>query len=503
MEIILSLDVGTTVVKSVLFNLSGQELFVSEVSLTLITGDDGKAEQDPEELWRAVLNVLSRAAGFSRSKGGVIISLALASQGGSLLPLDKDENPRGNIILWMDQRAAPLVDRWRRDGTASYIRSRCGWSPESGLPLPQICRIREDDPDFFRETSCWVSVHDFLLGRMVGKRISNPSVAVEMLLTGPDGRTWDEQLCELAGINKEALSRIETSASIVGTITEALAEASSLPAGLELTNGGQDHSCEALAGGLLKEGGVMLACGTAWVLNAITGSSDPSRYPEGVNLTPHVAEGFWTAGRFLGALGGNLEYLIREFGKPEEPGIDAEDSRNRTYQDLERLMEAPDEKLDGFFESTGLIFVPPDGSIYRSDLSRRAGFAGMGRNTRWHHLAAAVMESASFEVSAALDSLGGGRKELLMVGGGGRSRWWRQHIADISGLKVLTPRYSHGPALGAAMTALYAQGLYPSYAEILDSFSPGTDTTVPNLERRGSLLRRRERYREYLLHLPV
>jgi sugar (pentulose or hexulose) kinase len=53
-ELILGLDVGTTNVKGVLFDLSGNELAVAKHSLRLHTPQPGYAELEPEEIWQEV-----------------------------------------------------------------------------------------------------------------------------------------------------------------------------------------------------------------------------------------------------------------------------------------------------------------------------------------------------------------------------------------------------------------------------------------------------------------
>ncbi|MCA9931917.1 MAG: hypothetical protein KC419_25710, partial [Anaerolineales bacterium] len=93
MEAILGLDVGTTTTKAVLFDLNGAEL-VRAVSPPYRnhTPQPGWAEQDPEEIWTAVVTAVSHITARI-DKTVAIRALSMAVQSGSLLPADDDGTP--------------------------------------------------------------------------------------------------------------------------------------------------------------------------------------------------------------------------------------------------------------------------------------------------------------------------------------------------------------------------------------------------------------------------
>jgi gluconokinase len=146
-DAILGLDIGTTSTKGVLFDLSGSslsghsssgaELAVAEQAYRLHTPQPGWAEQDPEEVWQALLHVLRTIA--SRTDVGAPtcgrpLALALAAQSGSLLPARKDGTPVSPIITWLDGRTEALVKSWRAEGIEAKVRaiSGCACPPSPG-----------------------------------------------------------------------------------------------------------------------------------------------------------------------------------------------------------------------------------------------------------------------------------------------------------------------------------------------------------------------------------
>ena len=62
-DILIGLDVGTTATKAVAFDLAGVARAEASSGYGLLTPGQGWVEQDPEALWRAVVEVLRAVAG--------------------------------------------------------------------------------------------------------------------------------------------------------------------------------------------------------------------------------------------------------------------------------------------------------------------------------------------------------------------------------------------------------------------------------------------------------
>jgi sugar (pentulose or hexulose) kinase len=107
---ILGLDIGTTATKGVLFDLSGAELATAEQSYPLQTPQPGWVEQNPEEVWQALVRIV-RLIVAQAGSGTDILAVALSAQAGSLIPVKENGTPIYPIITWMDQRAEGLVSQ--------------------------------------------------------------------------------------------------------------------------------------------------------------------------------------------------------------------------------------------------------------------------------------------------------------------------------------------------------------------------------------------------------
>jgi len=487
-ELILSLDVGTSVIKCILFDQFGQEIFVIEDHCPIVAPNTGWFEMDPFQTWQTIVQLIKKSS-LSLDQDQEIVALVISTQGGSVIPLDQSDQPLSNIITWMDQRANPIVDEWRKDHTSEFIRSRSGWYPQAGLAISIISWFKLNHQAIFSKTKKWLSLNDFIVNKLVGEFITNPSMAGEMLLTNINNGNWDLELCRLAGITASNLSRIESSDYQVGKISKEIAKITGLKNGIPVFNGGQDHACECYAFQTINSM-ALLACGTAWVINLTTGSGSIKEIPEEMDLNFHVLPNSWLASQFLGNLGSYANWCQKIFWQFEGA---KQNNINDQFAEMNiGLLQNMDFNHD-------LFFLPLNGSIVQKKPQTLGGFYGV----KIHHdrvaLTRSVLESVAFELKYVIENLS--KKSIFipkiwMIGGATRNPVWPQIISDICNLEISLSTYRHGPAIGAAM--LVNKRL--EKVEVVESFRNNiikqTKKIAPNKDLFQKYLSKYERYVE-------
>lgn len=450
--LLLGLDMGTTAVKALLFDLDGRVRASTDRPYGLITPQAGWVEQDPEALWATAVAVLRALAAELRPDERVL-ALAQSSQGGTTIPVGAHGHPVYNAISWMDDRAQAECAALQQAGLAEAIYRRTGWPLMAGLPLQHIRWLRQQQPAIFAATQHFLFVNDFIAGRLTGRRCMNPSDASITQLFNIETGDWDDWLLELAGIGRAQLSPLQPSGAVIGALTAEAAALTGLPVGLPVINGAHDQYCAAVGMGVTRPGATLLSCGTAWVLLAVPADLAAGRRA-GLALSCHAVPGRWGAIRSLGAVGTALEWLA------DNVWADADVDREARYAAINAAAAAARPGADG------LLFYPPAGG-HAGSTAVRGGWVGLTLSHSRGDLARAVMEGVACEVRWAIEEMraaGIGVDELTMVGGAARSPLWPQLVADLTETPVLVPGMTQAAAWGAAVIAGVGVGAFNNCA---------------------------------------
>jgi xylulokinase len=482
-EAILGVDVGTSSCKAVVFDSLGLEISrATSATYQNNSPQPGWVEQDPEEVWNAVLQVMAETVKLVKDDYQ-IGSVCLAAQSGSLIPADHDGNPVYPLLTWLDGRSEVIVQDWKASGLEKRVKSLSGWSLYPGLPLPTIAWIKANLPEIFADSRHYFSVNDLFAFRLTGERISNPSNAGGMQLLDITSGTWQPELCQLAGITPDQLSKIQPSSTIIGEIENSICRQVGLPAGTPLINGGHDQGCTALGLGITEPGKLLLACGTAWVFTAISADPSQSILASNLDLNYHVVPDRWTISQSLGGLGASLEWFLEQAW---------EGSRSERYASLDQLLKTTEPNQE-------LFFIPLTGGHDDPATTRSGGFAGLQLHHSRVDMARAVMESAGYELLWALESLQGSEQEieeLFLVGGAASSPVWPQILADILGLPIHIPGYDNWPAVGAAVLAGLSTGIFENPQQAAKIFHKDSKMLKPGNQRSAAYRNSFKKYRQ-------
>jgi xylulokinase len=471
---LLGLDIGTTATKAVLFDLAGNELVTAEQHYPLTTPQAGWAEQDPEDVWQAVINVLQDVVNKAGS-GRKILALALAAQSGSLIPATADGTAVYPMITWLDNRTEALVKRWQAVGVEETVRQLSGWLLHPGLPLPNIAWLRRFRPNTFAEVERFLGVLDFLNHRLTGAFCADLSSAAEMQLVDVSTAQWSPQLCELVGITPGHLAGLKPAGTIIGNIDAKAGDLTGLSTETLVVNGGHDQCCTALAMGMMSPGKIMLATGTAWVITGVVETPVVDTIPPNMDLNFHVVPQRWTISQLMGGFGASVEWCLNQIWQSADPN--AQLPRSELYA---RFNKALTQSHPG---CNDLLFLPLGGSMQLPAGKSRGGFVGLRLDHTRIDMSRAILEGAAFELRWTLENIrqaGLPVEHLWVAGGATRNPVWPQILADVSGVSISLTHYAQWPALGAAILAGVGSGIFDTLEAGITRFQKSPQQIGPD-----------------------
>jgi xylulokinase len=409
---LIGLDLGTTAIKGVLTDISGDIVAEAITETALRTPQPGWVEIDPDQHYESVCQVIRQLAD---SAGGEVTALAMAAASGNTLLTDAQGAPLGPIISWMDSRSSGI------DMAASELARITGWPCIDSFPLAHLSWLQEHEPELYHSAGPVGMDTDWLLFRLTGLWRLDYSSATPFHLVDQVARKYHKTLLERLEIPEAKLSTLTHSGAFIGSLTEQAAEDTGLSAETMIVAGSFDHPAAARAAGVTAPGQLMLSCGTSWVGFLPHADRDAILDAE-LLCDPFLsADGGPWAGMFsLPQIGRTIDwYMNKVGGKATFNALaDGADSAGLTI-DLREPRRMPD-----------------------------ANFARIAR---------AVMEGAARLLREKILELNGHGmtfERAVMVGGASRSSVWPGIVADITGLEISVA----GRAAGARGAAMIAKG---------------------------------------------
>jgi sugar (pentulose or hexulose) kinase len=461
-ELLLAIDNGTQSIKALVFGIDGRLVAKESVALDpYYSKQPGWAEQDPEVFWRALCRVCQMLWKNKSVDKNRIAGMALTTQRGTVINVDRNGRPLRPAIVWLDQRKAyglpPLGGVWgalfrllRLSPTIDYLQAEAeaNW-------------ITTYQPEVWKQTAKYLLLSGYLTHKLTGKYVDSVGCQVGYIpfdykrLKWASGWDWKWRILP---ISRQQLPILVPPGQVMGEVSQQASQESGLPAGLPLVAAAADKACEVIGSGSLEPSTGCLSYGTTATINATH-----QRYVEAIPLLPpypsavpdyytvevQIYRGYWM-----------VSWFKEEFGYPEQQeaalrGVNAED----LFEDL--VMEIPP-------GSMGLMLQPfwtP--GLKNPGPEAKGAIIGFGDVHSRAHLYRSILEGLAYALREGKERIEKRSKipitSIRVSGGGSQSKSAMQLTADIFGLPTARPHLYETSGLGASIDAAVGLGLHPDF----------------------------------------
>jgi ribulose kinase len=461
----LTADGGTESLRARVYDLSGACLASAAVPYETKFASGARAEQDPEDWWRAFVTASRQAIRESKVEPAAIEAIALATTSCTVVALDRFGRPLRPAIIWMDVRANAEADAVLATGDRALESNGGGQGPVSAeWMIPKALWIARNEPEVFGAAHTICEYQDFMTLRLTGERAASLNNISLRWHYATDRGGWPVSLLEKLGLSvllEKWPSRIVAAGDAIGPLSASAAAELGLPQTVKVVQGGVDALIGLIGLGVCKPGQLAL----------ITGSS---HLQFGVASNPLHAPGVWGSypdmiypGRYI-VEGGQTSTgsIIAWLGRMMNGTMDL-DELNRKAATLEPGCDGL--IVQDHFQGNRTPHTDP--------LSRGA-IVGLTLAHEPHHVFRAIMEGIGFGTRAILASMaeaGFVGEEIIVGGGASASPLWMQIHADTAGLPVTVPASRDAPSVGNAIVAATGAGHFASLDEgIAAMVRPGT-----------------------------
>lgn len=439
----IGIDSGSQSTKVYIFNQSGDVVCSeSEPIRPMISRKPGYVEHPDDDLWDSLKAVLSRLMKVFQGDVKEIVGLGLCSIRCCRVFMKEDGTLAAPVMSWMDVRAYETF---------------------------------EDSPEI-RYTG---STSGYLTHRLTGEFKDTAANAYQWQFP-VDMDTWqwldDINKFNYFKIPREKLLDIHLPGTILGYVTEKASKETGLPVGLPVVATANDKAVEALGSGLIEPNVGLISLGT-YITSMVYGNKNVEKSSDfftNLSCIPNtylyesagIRRGMWHISWYK-------EIIGEEYAKK---------AKNEGYS-VEDLLAREAEKVPA--GSDGLMTVP-DWLAPANQLYRKGYMIGFDdRHTRGH-IYRSIMEGIAMTLKNSYDAmnneLGINPDKVIISGGGSNSDLFMQIFADMYGVKTVRNQINGAAALGSAICAAVATGVYKDFQEAVFNMVKPKDTFVPNME---------------------
>ncbi len=486
---ILTLDIGTSSVRALLFDAQGRSVegVHASVEQTPHTTPDGGAELDAEELVERAVScaeeTLQRAGDLSQR----IVGVAVTTFWHSILGVGAEGRAVTPINLWADTRSVREVEelKQRLDERAAHARTGCVF--HTSYPPAKLLWFRRMFPDVFRRVRWWMSPGEYLFLRLFGETRCSISMASGTGLFNHARLDWDDEMLAALPITRDHLSPLTTLPSPLGGLKGEYAQRLRALRDVPWFPALGDGACSNIGCGAVMPERTALMVGTSGAMRVMYESGEP-RAPFGLWCYRADARRFLLGGALSN--GGNVFSWMHKTLRLDE--------------ELETKLSQMPPDAHGL---TVLPFLAGERCPHwRGDA--RAAIVGLSWDTEPMDILRAGLEAVAYrfalirELLAPSSGRHGGTAPTSLIATGGallRSPTWMQMMADVLGEPVVESLEAEASSRGAALLALEALRLIPSLRDAPFAFGKTFEPNMTNHERyQAARERQKELYQKLI-----
>ena len=453
---ILSIDQGTTSTRSILFDLKGKPVFVSQKEFKQYYPKDGWVEHNPEEIWVTTKKVIKEIINKNKKIKGNILTIGITNQRETTLLLDsKTGKCIYNAIVWQDRRTANLCNKLKKKGLENLIKSRTGLLLDPYFSATKIKWIIENIPSakklLKKNRLLFGTIDTYLIWKLTKGKIhaTDSTNASRTMLFNIKKNCWDKKILKLLKIPESILPNVKNSADNFGFTDKSITKKSYPINGVI-----GDQQAATVGQSCFQKGSTKITFGTGAFIIMNTGNKKINSKNKLLsticyrinNRTTFALEGsIFIAGASVQWLRDKLKII--KSAKMTEKISKKQINNNNVY-----LVPA--------FTGLGAPYWKPN---------VRGILTGLTRDTGRNEIIRATLESVAYQTSDLLNAMkkDGLKPSVIKVDGGmANNYWFIQFLTDILNIKVLKPKVYETTSLGAAVMAGYYIGVYKSLSDI-------------------------------------
>lgn len=447
--LVLTLDIGTSSVRAMLFDACGREILGSEaqVKYAQTTSRDGGVETDPDALLKHTVASIEKLLRATPKRDlSRIAAIGVSCFWHSLLGLDENRDAVTPLYSWADTRSHEQAAAMKSHFDEDEYHTRTGCFLHSSFWPAKLMWLHGSNPELFGKVKTWVGFGEYVILKLTGVLAQSRSMASATGLFNSRDNVWDADIMKSVHVGLAALLPVDKADRTINEVApeyrKRLAPIASLPWTLPFGDG----ACSNIGSGAFEPSRLAINIGTSGALRAATSSNKAVKglFRYGLDYDTNIVGGAL-------ANGGNAYAWMRQ----------NLDLNAGSLKQIARM--APD--------SHGLTVLP----FWAGERSpgwhsgAKASIIGLNLHSSAAEIARAALESIAYTLDSIRIPLQEHYPEakVIVASGGALSSdpQWMQIMADVFGTPVVQSTVSEATSRGAALLASRKVGLIKNLSE--------------------------------------
>ncbi|AVH46041.1 gluconokinase [Staphylococcus haemolyticus] len=454
MKYMIGVDIGTTSTKSVLYDENGQFIMKHNIGYPLHTPNVDVSEENPDELFDAVLMTVKYVVREANIKKEDIKLISFSAQMHSLIALDAEHHRLTESITWADNRASKYAELINKEHQGSDIYQRTGTPIHPMSPLSKIFWMKHEQSDIYKQTAMFADIKTYIFYQLFEKYVTDYSMASATGMFNLEKLDWDKEALELLGITEAQLSQLVPTTHILKGMKKRYATLMGIDENTPIIVGASDGVLSNLGVNSYKKGEVAVTIGTSGAIRTVI--NKPRTDYKGRIFCYVLDEDHYVIGGPVNNGGVVLRWLRNELLASE-----VETAKRLGVDPYDVLTKIASRVKPG---AEGLIFHPylagERAPLWNADA--RGSFFGLTLSHQKEHMIRAALEGVLYNLYtvylALIEVMNETPSTIKATGGFAKSEVWRQMMADIFDTDLIVPESYESSCLGACVLGLKALG---------------------------------------------
>ena len=465
MDCVITIELGTNAVRVFAFDISGKTIGSMKGSYPTFHIQPDYSEQDPQQIFITMLYVLKNlVTEVIHPKRYTVTHICFSASMHSVLAIDRNGEPLGNVITWADNRGKKEAQDLKGSPHGKKLYDATGTPIHPMSPLVKIMWLKHHDQDRFNLTYKFLSIKSYIIHQLTSEYAIDYSLASATGLFNIHTLKWEAAALDYIGITTQHLPDLTSVFAAPGKLRREYQTSLGLGPETKIMIGSSDGCLATLGAGVWDDGSATVTIedsGAVRVVGKDVLKDDQQRF-----FNYRLTEDYFVSGGPTNNGGVVFEWFAKQFG-------DLRDTFN-LESCIDNLFREAAQVEPG---AKGLLFLPyllgERAPLW--DANARGSYFGINIKHERHHFIRATIEGILYEIFSIGKILQEHRqiKRLSVNGSFGTLPLCTQMLADIFNKPVVTLKESNSIGPGAFLLCATDMGQFKNLYEASQSVTTG------------------------------